>query len=326
MIRIVARPAGLALVAALVVACGGGTPGTPTGTPPGLGTPVPGTSEGVPATIPAACTLLTDGDVTELTGLTVVSRADDVADTVYANHCRLTIQRSDGGSGTLDVGILSPGGRERYDHSGGNAGLEPIDGLPADDAGRDTNVGGIFAVRGDTLVDVYTLSLRLDAETEVEVVRRVLERLAGSTAPAGTPAAGASNGDPAGDPCALLTDADIQEVTGYAAVSHAIQPTGGLWDTSCVWQVAGSSAVPATVTVTIKSPGGRANWDQYMVPIQGEFSAVPGLGDAAFEKVHWPTHVLVGDAYLSVQFRDSPDPEGPISTDLARRVVESLGG
>ncbi len=323
MTRTLGRHAGLVLVAALVAGCGGG-PGTPTGTPPGPGTTAPGSTAGVPAAIPAACTLLTDGDVTELTGLTVVSREDNVADTVYANHCRLTIQRSDGGSGTLDVGILSPGGRERYDHSGGSAGLEPIEGLPADDAGLDTNVGGIFAVRGDTLVDVYTLSLGLEDETEVEIVRRVLERLGGSTTPAGSPAAGSGSGDPASDPCGLLTDADIQEVTGYVASGHTIQPTGGLWDTSCVWEVAGASAVPATVTLTIKSPGGRANWDQYMIPIQGEFSAVAGLGDAAFEKVHWPTHVLAGDAYVSVQFRDSPDPEGPISTDLARRVVERL--
>ena len=128
------------------------------------------------------------------------------------------------------------------------------------------------------------------------------------------------------DPCGLLSDQDILEITGLEATGKEGSISFGLWDAQCVWQVQGTGSVPATLKVTIKSPGGRANWDQYMIPIQSEFTAVDGLGEAAFAKVHWPTHVLVGDTYISVQFADFPDPEGPVSTELARRVVANLGG
>lgn len=323
MIRAAARPLVLVLAAALLGACGGqnvaptqtaGGPGATTGAPPGV--------------VPAACTLLTDADLEELTGATVVSKDDNVADTVYANHCRWTVQRADGGTGSVDLGILTPKGREVYDHSGGTGGLQPIDGLTADDAGLDTTTGSIFAVRGDMLVDVFTLSLGLSTDEAVALMRRALERLDGSTAPAGTAGAvGNGSGSGAeGDPCDLLTDQEILDVTGLPAVGKESTPRIGLWDAQCIWEVQSASGVPAALTVTIKSPGGRAAWDQYLPPIQGELTMIDGLGDAAFGKAHWPTHVLVGDTYVSVQFLDFPDPEGPVSSELARRVVEKLGG
>lgn len=258
-----------------------------------------------------------------------MSKDDNVADTVYQNHCRWTLQRPDGGNGTLDLGVLSPGGRDRYDHTGGSSGLEPIDGLPADDAGTDDLTSSIFAVRGDTMVDVFSLSLLLSPETEIEVMRRVLERLGGATGPFGTPGTGSQPSQGAGgvpgDPCDLLTDDDIEAVLGSSPTGKESTPRGGLWSAQCLWTVAGGDA-PGGITVTIKSPGGRANWDQYMIPIQGEFTAIEGLGDAAFGKVHWPTHVLLGDTYVSVQHAGFPDPEGPVNTELARRVVQHLGG
>lgn len=315
----------LVIAACAIAACAGGT--SPT-TAPGGPTAGSGASAG-PVTIAKACDLLTDSDIVELTGTTVVSKEDNVADTVYVNHCRWTLQRPDGGNGTLDLGVLSPEGRERYDHTGGPEGLKPIQGLPADDAGTDDLTGSIFAVRGDTMVDVFTLSLLLSEETEIEVMRRVLDRLGGATGPFGTPGTGAQptqGGGAAGDPCDLLTDQDIKDITGYAATGKESTPRGGLWSAQCLWTVAGQGDVPAALTLTIKSPGGRANWDQYMIPIQGEFTPIEGLGDAAFGKVHWPTHVLLGDTYFSVQYVGFPDPEGPMNTDLARRVAENLGG
>ncbi|MEO5704942.1 MAG: DUF3558 family protein [Candidatus Limnocylindrales bacterium] len=313
----------LVLAALAVAACGGTTPGQPTaqaGTPTAQATTA--------AQVARACDLLTDADLEAITGAKVASRDDNVADTVYANHCRWTLTRPDGGSGTVDLGILSPGGRERYDHSGGPAGPEPIDGLPADDAGTDTNTRTIFAVRGDTLVDIFTHA-RWSTAKDIELMRTVLEHLFGSGGPQATTAGGQPTQSTVGtvsDPCALLTDEEILKVTGHAAISKAEISPGGFWDSECRWQVKGAGKLPATITVTVKSPGGRASWDQYMVPIQGEFTAIEGLGDAAFAKVGWATHVLVGDTYVSVQFADFPDPEGPISTDLARRVVANLGG
>lgn len=302
-------------------ACGGPGPGASS-------VPSPGPS--APATIGKACDLLTDAEIGALTGSTVVSKTDNVQDTVYANHCRWTLQRADGGgTGEVDLGVLSPGGRERYDHSGGTNGLEPVEGLPADDAGTDSNTGSLFAVRGDTMIDIFALGLGLSTEEKVELARTVLEHLFGGGGPSATPAGGEATpvtGGTVSDPCTLLTDAEIEDVVGAFPTGHSSTPRGGLWDADCVWEVPGAGTLPATVTVTLKSPGGAKNWDQYMAPFTGEFTAVAGLGDAAFEKVHWPTHVLIGDAYVSVQFSDFPDPEDATSTDLARLVVGHLGG
>ena len=317
----------LAIAAAAFAACGGTPPATGAG-----GTGGPATAG--PVAVSRACELLTDADITALTGSTVVSKDDDVADTVYANHCRWTLERADGGAGTLDLGILSPGGRERYDHTGGSSGLEPIEGLPADAAGLDDTTGSVFAVRGDTLVDVFPVGLGLDTEAKTALVRRVLEHLSGTSGPPATSSTGSqattppdgNGGGTAGDACDLLTDEEILEVTGLPALGKESTPRVGLWDAQCLWEVQSASGVPAAITLTIKRPGGRASWDQYLVPIQGELMAIDGLGDAAFGRAHWPTHVLVGDTYVSVQFMDFPDPEGPVSTELARRVVANLGG
>jgi hypothetical protein len=164
------RLASLAACALLVAACGGASPTV---------TPTPPPSKAATGSAPAACTLLSDEDLLGLTGSTVTKMEDNVADTVYANHCRWTLKRSNGGSGTVDLGILSPGGRDRYDHSGGGDGLKPIEGLPADDAGTDDITGTIFAVRGDTLVDVFTLSLGLTPAQEIEIAKLVLLHLPG---------------------------------------------------------------------------------------------------------------------------------------------------
>lgn len=313
---------GMVLALFAVGGCGGAAPGASS---PTASSPVAPAAT-TPTAAARACELLTDADIESIMGVTVVSKADNVQDTVYANHCRWTLKRSDGGTGSLDLGVLVPEGRERYDHSGGASGLERVEGLPADDAGIDSNTGSVFAVRGDTLVDVFTVGMGSAKAQMVEVARRVLEHLFGLAASTATPPTGGQATGGVSDPCSLLTDDEILEVTGRAPSSHEGGARFGAFTTGCIWQVQGAGMMPATITVLMKNPGGRASWDQYLVPIQGEFTAVPGLGDAAFAKVHWPTHVVVGDTYVSVQFVDSPDPEGPISTELARRVVEKVRG
>ncbi len=335
--RLASAPLGVAmLLAALTLAaCGGAAPppiatGGTSGPDGGAGPGGTATTSTEPRLAPA-CELLTDADIQAITGMTVVSKDDSVADTVYANHCRWTIRRPDGGNGTLDLGLLSPEGRQRYDVTSEQEAFEPFQGLPADAAGGDPQSASIYAVRGDTLIDVYALSLRLSRETTGELARRVLEHLFGGSGPAATagggPATpGTGSGPSVTDPCSLLTDAEILEVTGVAAISHEGSPWFGQWDTSCTWQVASAGAVPATIKLLVKSPGGRASWDQYMVPIQGEFTAIPDLGDAAFAKVLWPTHVLVGDTYFSVQFADDSSSEQvSISTKLAEKVAAHVG-
>jgi Protein of unknown function (DUF3558) len=182
------RAAGPTWLASLVLiitvaACGG--PAATSATPPPTETPDgPGPSVGGATTPPSAgsdlvaCDLLSDEDIAEIVdGAVVGSMTDDAQDTVFANHCRWALQDAAGGTlGQIDLGILSPGGRERYDRSYTILAWETVEGLPADDALRDPSLGSIAAVRGDVLVDIITQFL--SDEQGLALVERVLENLA----------------------------------------------------------------------------------------------------------------------------------------------------
>jgi hypothetical protein len=122
------------------------------------------------ATGPRACDLLTDADIQELGGVAVVSKTDDVLDTIYSNNCRWQLE-----VGEINLGIVSPGGRDFYDTRLGIVnGLEPVEGLPADTAVLQEITGTIWAVKGDTLIDLFTIGV---GAPDVELVRRVIENL-----------------------------------------------------------------------------------------------------------------------------------------------------
>jgi hypothetical protein len=172
----------MAAFAAIAAACGpggsatggiGGTGAPATEIAGGAGTAAPGTAApGGNATAGKACDLLSDQDIEDITGATVTEKLDNVADTVYANHCRWSLS-----AGEINLGIISPGGREHYDrYVAIITGLEAVDGLPADIATRQDLTGTIFAVKDDTLVDVFTIGVVAPDE---DIVRRVLDNLGG---------------------------------------------------------------------------------------------------------------------------------------------------
>jgi hypothetical protein len=145
-------------------------PDATSGNPTQPAASVPGST--VAAAGPRACDLLTDADIQELGGVAVVSKTDNVMDTIYANHCRWQLE-----VGEINLGIVSPGGRTFYDTRLGIVnGLEPVEGLPADTAVLQELTGTIWAVKGDTLIDLFTIGV---GAPDVELVRRVIQNLGG---------------------------------------------------------------------------------------------------------------------------------------------------
>lgn len=172
------RLVALALLASITAACGGGAA---TAAPPDGGLPsnaaatmapagTDAADTGAPAAAVRACDLLSDADIEELTGSTVVEKLDNVLDTTYANHCRWNLK-----AGEINLGVVAPGGRTFYDERIGFInGLEPVEGLDAEIATLQDLTGSIFAVKNDVLVDIFTIGI---VAPDVDIVARVLENL-----------------------------------------------------------------------------------------------------------------------------------------------------
>ena len=161
-----------------------GTTGTtgPAGTTGVTGTPAAPSTAGPAATAGGngsggatsarACDLLSDADLQEITSSPVLEKTDTAMDTIFANFCRWNLQGAE-----IDLGIISPGGRAWYDeHVAILNGLKPVSGLPADIAVLQELTGSIFAVKGDTYIDLFTLGVRAPDE---DLVRRIIENLGG---------------------------------------------------------------------------------------------------------------------------------------------------
>jgi hypothetical protein len=168
-------------VAMLLVACGG---------PPATSTPQGGDATAAPpadgggGSTVAACDLLTDEDVEQVTGQPVEEMVAGPVLGIFENGCEWTLEAGTAGvEASLTVGVISPGGRRYYEsffepfigEEGGH--VEALSGI-GDKASRD-EFGGIMAVKGDTLVDVsYTTYPAPDDDVITPLIRAALARVA----------------------------------------------------------------------------------------------------------------------------------------------------
>lgn len=185
---------GVALVSVAIAACGGGgappsaatgstpigaAPGTESATPQGSAAVIasPGTGSG---TAVDACVLLTDDDVSAVTGYAVNRHEAGTVLGVYPNGCQWFFSASTSlGVQSLVLGVLSPGGKALYDTSFGpfaeEFGYDRVDGLG--DAALRQAPGALMTLQGDTLVDVLWISGATgDAAGLDEVARELVER------------------------------------------------------------------------------------------------------------------------------------------------------
>lgn len=158
---------------------------------------------------------------------------------------------------------------------------------------------------------------------------------AGQTTPAGSTGTGGGTATqpPGGgatvDPCALLTAADIEAVTGNTVASTVAGPQAGIFPTGCLWELIDADAiVPPTIALGIMSTGGRAYYDRYFAPFNAAagYKPIEGLGDEAVDADAGVVMVVVGDAFLQVQWIGGTlGDDGDLEVDIARRVVANLG-
>ena len=121
------------------------------------------------------------------------------------------------------------------------------------------------------------------------------------------------------DACALLTSADIKEITGFAVAEVIPDPKDTIFPSACEWRVEGAAW---QVVLGVASPGGQATWNSLVPYTQGD--AVTGIGDEAFlAEMGGDLMVREGDTFIDVQYiavGDAPDTQDR----LAKRVLEHL--
>jgi hypothetical protein len=151
-------------VAALVVACGSSNGGSSI---PPAPTSLPGpvtTTAGQPAGSVDVCALLSPADILAATGRAVATKTPGPVMGIFDQGCSWELATGTGDvvAWSIDLGVITPGGRSYFDRYLGPDG-EPISGLG--DAAVEESAGGITAVKADTLVSVFVIAFGGDEKT-----------------------------------------------------------------------------------------------------------------------------------------------------------------
>jgi Protein of unknown function (DUF3558) len=150
-----------------------------------------------------------------------------------------------------------------------------------------------------------------------------------ATQPPGGPATEAPGPAAPVDGCSLLTEADIEAVTGHKVMSATGGPQFGIFPSGCEWELADADAiVPPSIGLGVMTAGGKAYYERYFEPYIAENGQEPieNLGDAAIEDEAGSVMVLSGDAFFSTQYIAFTDDDTAIAAELARKVIPHLGG
>ena len=128
----------------------------------------------------------------------------------------------------------------------------------------------------------------------------------------------------AADPCGLLTDAEIEEVTGRTVVTKRAGPVMGIFANGCSWELGlgGDDMVPVSIELGAISPGGRDYYERYLKIVAT--GSVPGIGDEATTSDVGGIDAVKGDTLLSFFVIAFGDEEEQITRDLAVAAFEKV--
>jgi hypothetical protein len=149
-------------------------------------------------------------------------------------------------------------------------------------------------------------------------------------APGGGAATQAPGGGATVDACTLLTEADIDAVTGNATASSVEGGQFGIFNDGCEWKLVDEDAVtPPTIALGVMTTGGKDYYEQYFAPFNAEYGyeAIEGLGDEAVD-ADGSMMVVSGDVFFNLQYLGATfgGDDAAVARDLAEKVVANLGG
>jgi hypothetical protein len=120
----------------------------------------------------AASDMLTDDEVFEITGAKVLEKKSGDTFHVYENFCTWHLITDAGLNQTIELSVVSPGGRNYYDRGLALAAERSIWGLG--DIAILHKSGNTAAVKGDSLVEIRFGG---PSENRQEVTRRLVEKV-----------------------------------------------------------------------------------------------------------------------------------------------------
>jgi hypothetical protein len=155
---------------------------------------------------------------------------------------------------------------------------------------------------------------------------------AGTSGPGGpsTQAPGGATQAPGGatiDACALLTEADIEEVTGNTVDAVTPGPQMGIFQSGCDWDLIDDDAmVPPEIVIGVHPSGGRDYYARYFEPFNegAGYEPIENLGDTAVDAEAGAVLVVAGDVFFNLQYIGLTQDDTEIAAELARKVVANL--
>ena len=129
------------------------------------------------------------------------------------------------------------------------------------------------------------------------------------------------------DACTLLSDAEIEEVTGNKVASKEPAMQSGLLDAGCHWVLENAdSLVPPEINLEVMFEGGLDYYKRYFEPFNAEYGyeAIEGVGDIAVDADFGSILVVSGDAFFDLQDLAFGSEKNNAEA-LARKVVANLG-
>ncbi|NJD29498.1 MAG: DUF3558 domain-containing protein [Chloroflexi bacterium] len=174
------------LLAACGAAAGPAGPGGATGSAdgasgdPGGAGAGGGPTQAPPASSIAACGLLTDAEIKEVTTYDILSKEAGPQQGIYQNGCNWKLASgTEGIPWEIVVGVVSPGGRSYYDRYFSMMNYEPVAGVDADIAVEQDLTDSYMAVKGDTMVDIQYIELRMGGGNPDGKALELLKRMLG---------------------------------------------------------------------------------------------------------------------------------------------------
>jgi hypothetical protein len=119
-----------------------------------------------------AADLLTDEDIREIMGYSVIKKTPGPAHGIFQNGCEWELDSGAGANWSITLGVMSPGGRRYFDTYLNLDNLPPIPALG--DIAISSMSDCITAVKGDVLVDLQYIEF---TKSKPDIARRLIERI-----------------------------------------------------------------------------------------------------------------------------------------------------
>ena len=155
---------------------------------------------------------------------------------------------------------------------------------------------------------------------------------AASQQPAGTSATGTAptSGPAAAEgACALLSDADIAELTSLDIQTREARSAGGIYTEGCHWALADGGVVKVEIILGMLTEGAREHFDTVLVPLAEGLGGKPlaGLGDDALVGADGKgVTAVVGDVLVDLQWVDASSDPTEVPVALMKRALANLAG